>query len=157
MNQKITINLQHRNEIVCMGVGEENNIFAAGTQNHISLIDPRMRFPYHEIESLDEGHGVRSVEFHHQILSMGGGLGRISFYDTRINRYLDLDETKNKQYIQTGEGWLNRDLMYRYHFQGMDKHNAVYSHKYDPTGNRLLVAGGPLQLGLCGSYAAVWS
>jgi WD repeat-containing protein 40A len=116
-----------------------------------------MKASHENIQSLDNGYGVRSVQFNRQILSIGGGYGRISFYDMRMNRYLETSETSHTKYLQTSLGWLNRDTVYHHHFQGMEIRNAIYTHKYDPTGSRLLAAGGPLQLGLYGNYAAIWS
>lgn len=57
---------------------------------------------------------------------------------------------------QTGRGWLQRNETYQTYFAGTPVYNAVYTHQYDEQGDRLFVAGGPLQLGLCGGYAAVW-
>ena len=49
-----------------------------------------------------------------------------------------------------------RNDLYRTHFAGVDVSNAVYTLNYDLNGERLFVAGGPLQSGLCGSYAGMW-
>lgn len=46
--------------------------------------------------------------------------------------------------------------MYYEHFRNASIANAVYTHCYDSSGTRLFTGGGPLQFGLCGSYAAVW-
>jgi hypothetical protein len=37
-----------------------------------------------------------------------------------------------------------------------DNYHAIYSHSYDPTGTKLLTAGGPLTVNLYGHYVAVW-
>ncbi len=46
--------------------------------------------------------------------------------------------------------------MFLQNFQQYPVYNACYTHCYDASGTRLFAAGGPLQLGLCGSYAALW-
>lgn len=35
--------------------------------------------------------------------------------------------------------------------------NAIYCHAYNAGGNCLFTGGGPLQVGLFGCYAALWS
>ena len=49
------------------------------------------------------------------------------------------------------------DSIYREYFWDSDCYpNAVYTHCYDPTETKMFAAGGPLALGLYGSYSAVW-
>ena len=43
------------------------------------------------------------------------------------------------------------------HFAGYSIQNAIYTLSYDESGTKLFAGGGPLQLDLKGSYAAVWS
>jgi WD repeat-containing protein 40A len=50
-----------------------------------------------------------------------------------------------------------RNEVYHNYFWNVPIHNAIYTHCYDDTGERMFVAGGPLQLGLCGGYAAIWT
>ena len=38
----------------------------------------------------------------------------------------------------------------------LDRTHAIYSHCYDPSGTKLLTAGGPLTVGLHGHYASLW-
>jgi hypothetical protein len=167
------------------------------------------------IPSLDEGSGVRSILWQAHVLTIGGGAGRISFYDLRANGYLDLngdtredihnivvdpvpspvikkdekietvldtepmeDEGRmgvvperrlndpptstsalvgRREYFQTGAGYLDpegRELVAQ--IRGLNVRNAVYTMSHDDSGRRLLSAGGPLQLGLRGSYVALW-
>ncbi|KAG0015765.1 DDB1- and CUL4-associated factor 12-B, partial [Podila clonocystis] len=51
----------------------------------------------------------------------------------------------------------NRDTAYAGGITGISIRNAVYTLEYDSTGTQLFTAGGPLQLGLCGAYAGLWS
>ena len=46
--------------------------------------------------------------------------------------------------------------VYMEYFAGHDIKHAVYTHSYDPSHTKLLVAGGPLPYGLKGSYIALW-
>ena len=49
------------------------------------------------------------------------------------------------------------DDIYRDFFHHVvDLRHAIYTHRYNPSGTKLFVAGGPLPLGLYGSYAAFW-
>lgn len=77
-------------------------------------------------------------------------------------------------YLKNGRGWLSRDSDFETFFQGADINNAIYTLAYETEGsawghckynldwkvrasaNKLFVAGGPLQLSICGSYAAIW-
>ncbi|KAJ3193937.1 DDB1- and CUL4-associated factor 12 [Irineochytrium annulatum] len=177
-----SIDLAYKDETVCLGLDLSQNIYAVGSASHISLIDPRASKLVHFIESCDEKWGVRSMAVEHGMLTIGGGCGRISFYDLRAQGYLSLArrarnvgvaedevtrgrsapevpivvEGETRQFIESGRGWLNKDAFYMNHFRGTDIRNAVYTLSYDPSGVRLFAAGGPLQLNLCGSYAAIW-
>ena len=65
------------------------------SQGHVNLLDPRLSsrsaaHSVHEFVSLDESCGVRSLAWCQHILAVGGGKGRVGFYDLRAQRYLDL-------------------------------------------------------------------
>lgn len=50
-----------------------------------------------------------------------------------------------------------RDATYRDFFSGLpDPPNAIYTHCYSPGKSKLLLAGGPLPLGLHGNYCGIW-
>lgn len=234
MRPSSTIPLLYTNETVCMAVEEWRNLYAVGSQHHITLIDPRLGRFVRIVESCDEKFGVRSLAWQpnigglatgsslssninsrsslaagEPILAAGGGLGRLSFYDWRAGRYLQIDQSTSNQSLvvdqkrnsgssgsnnnssngqainedgdcgsynanvphgeilvrnplqyclQTGAGWLHRDRNY-YITESLGHRvaSAVYSLSYSPNGDgRLFAAGGPLQLGLKGSYAAIW-
>jgi len=78
--------------------------------------------------------GVRSLAFSHHLLSVGGGHGKIHFYDLRAGKYLEADHAASWQppggddrrqthkpkgrtmgnfFLQTGEGHLARNEIYR--------------------------------------------
>ncbi|KAI1297021.1 DDB1- and CUL4-associated factor 12 [Mortierella claussenii] len=151
--------LIHSIETVCLTANSEANLFAVGSQSHISVIDPRSTTIVHVAESCDEGWGVRSLDFKSHIITTGGGYGRIGYYDLRAQRYLDgFDNGESaKHYQEIGSGWLNRDTTYAVSISGVAIRNAIYALEYDSTGTRLFAAGGPLQLGLCGAYVGLWS
>jgi WD repeat-containing protein 40A len=195
-----SIPLIHTNETVCMALDEQHNLFAVGSQAHISIVDPRCSstFSYthpttatansnsrrgggvvHVIDSMDNGWGVRSLCLSNGMMTVGGGLGRVSFYDLKAQKYLSCDETavshsatamveeqeQQQQaqnsgdefsFLESGSGWLKHDSIYRNYFHGNSIRNAVYTLSYDPSGVRLFAAGGPLQLNLYGSYAGIW-
>lgn len=97
----------HTSETVCAAANTEANVFAVGSQSHISILDPRTSNIVRTIDSCDEGWGVRSLDFKSNILTTGGGYGRIGFYDLRAQRYLDGFGTEStKKYLEIGHGWL---------------------------------------------------
>ena len=78
------------------------------------------------------------------------------------SRALDMsprDEAESPRLaLEMGEGWLDREhRVFVDHFSAVDVSNACYAHAWDPTGTRLMVAGGPLAYGLRGCYIGVWS
>ena len=153
-----TVSLRYTSETVCMARDPVGRVVSVGSQSHISIIDPRVAKIVHTLESLDDGWGVRSMTIQNSLLSIGGGMGRISFYDLRAQRYIDWEtpEGPSEQFLESGRGWICRDQTYRRHFQGMTVSNAVYSLSYDDSFGKLFIAGGPLQLNLKGSYAGLW-
>lgn len=72
--------------------------------------------------------GVRSLAFSHHLLSLGGGQGKIHFYDLRAGRYLEAQcgdrwhcqrprgRPENIFCLETGEGHLARNDIYRWGF-----------------------------------------
>ncbi|KAI8806692.1 WD40-repeat-containing domain protein [Cladochytrium replicatum] len=201
--------LIYSSETVCVGLDAETHIYAIGSQSHVSFYDPRVGGSagegiVHVCDSLDEGWGVRCVKFRDGVAVIGGGLGRLSFYDMRMRGYLEWTpfstESKTVQtktvggiaseqrdatgssgivepvrqrvprptnYLNTGHGWLLRDPLYQSHFNGTDIRNAIYAIAFEEdlvragtrrggAGARLAVAGGPLQLNLCGSYCGLF-
>jgi DDB1- and CUL4-associated factor 12 len=153
-----SIPLFHTQETVSLGLDPKDHLVAVGSQGHISLIDSRISKIVHAFESLDEGWGVRSLFSHQNLLSIGGGFGRISFYDLRAKNYLfwntNLDGVQNS--LESGKGWIHKDVIYNRHFHGMKVRNAIYTMAYDQEHSRLFTAGGPLQLNLQGSYVGLW-
>ncbi len=51
-----------------------------------------------------------------------------------------------------------RDNTYRDFFSNLpEPPNAIYTHKYSPSKSKMLLAGGPLPLGLYGNYCSLWA
>ncbi|KAG0259067.1 DDB1- and CUL4-associated factor 12 [Mortierella polycephala] len=157
------LKLAQTSETVCLASNGDANLFAVGSLANISIIDPRSSSIVHEADSCDIERdvrwGVRSLDFKSHIITTGGGSGRIGYYDLRAQRYLDGFENgqSTTTFQEIGPGWMNRDTAYAVSIGGFMIRNAVYAMEYDSTGTRLFTAGGPLQLGLCGSYAGMWS
>lgn len=99
--------LKYTQETVCLTSNPDANLFAVGSQSHISVIDPRTPSIVHVADSCDEGWGVRSLDFKSHIITSGGGYGRVGFYDLRAQRYLDgFDDKSDRAYHEIGQGWL---------------------------------------------------
>ncbi|KAJ1504221.1 hypothetical protein HMI54_006345 [Coelomomyces lativittatus] len=148
--------LKYADETVCMGIDIQRQLVSIGSQEYISLFDLRSNQFVHHFESADDGWGVRSLAHNAHILASGGGMGRLAFYDLRAMAYLPIGE-KNQGFLEIqSEGYLNRDPTYMSHFHGTVVKHAIYTLSYCEDHCRLFTGGGPLQLGLCGSYMAVW-
>jgi hypothetical protein len=84
----------------------------------------------------------------------------VLFWELRAGKFLENSECENvprRASLQATRGHLEKDLSYYTHFSHMTHlPNAIYSHKYSPSGGSLFLGGGPLMVGLKGSYAAVW-
>jgi len=142
-----------KSEVVCISYSTEKNIIAVGSQNNVTLIDPRSQQAVLEISSSNFDWGVRSLNWRDFIISSGGGAGRISFFDIRFNKYI---QAGPKGFLEVTGGWLLHDAVYNTHFRGLEVPQAIYTHCFDPSGLRLFVGGGPLNLGLKGAHASLW-
>jgi WD repeat-containing protein 40A len=100
---------------LCMDVVNSNNnsangLYAVGSQSSVSLLDFRMhKACLHVFESLDETFGVRSLKFSNvkSLLTVGGGLGRIGFYDLRQCKYIEQsNHGRSRLYLRSGSGWV---------------------------------------------------
>jgi len=138
----------------------ERNICAVGGQKYISFIDSRVGKVVKSIESHDEEWGVRSICFNGNLLSSGGGLGRVSFYDICADGWLSLDSSSRSSsslpYVEVGRGYVDVSDHYVQMFTNVNRRMAIYTHHWDQSKTRLFMGGGPLLLGLKGCYAAMW-
>ncbi|CAI7861192.1 unnamed protein product [Closterium sp. NIES-53] len=151
-------------ELVCMAV--KSPLVAVGSQRFITFIDMRCGHVVKSIASADEGWGVRSLSFQDNVVTCGGGKGRLSFLDTRTQKYIRIREINDSGCTgenhmdtisySTGTGHVVKDQVYAEHFAGQDIKHAVYTHSQDFSRTSLLVAGGPLPYGLKGGYVGIW-
>ena len=145
-------------ENVCMKHNPEYNVFGIGSRQAVTLFDPREwgTDTGREVVSIDKSWGVRSIAYNEHILSLGTGRGNVYFFDLKAWKY-HTNEDEEPLALRTSEGWIRRDNNYYTYFNSLPKlPNAIYSHCYSPDNRKLYVAGGPLQLGLCGNYSSIW-
>ncbi|CAE1325030.1 DCAF12 [Acanthosepion pharaonis] len=152
--QVLQLSLPNFREPVCMTYCNERQVYAIGSQAHVTLIDTRLPQEVANIESKEGSSGIRSISFHHDVITLGTGLSVIIFLDMRTRKYLETPMKKHCQLI-VGEGWMNKDtnspLMHETYL------NSIYTHNYDDTGTRLFTAGGPMPSDVQGNYAGFWS
>ena len=70
--------------------------------------------------------------------------------------YIDEYVPPPKEYLQTGQGWVQENATFWEYFGGRPVQHACYAQAWDPSGTRLLTCGGPLAFGLTGGYMALW-
>jgi len=128
-------------ELVCMA-DDGNSSLAVGSQSSVTVVDQRTKKVVLSIPSHDSDWGVRSVTFFHHLITIGGGAGRVSFYDRRMNQPLLQQNHPRPVLLDTG------------HDQTLP--HAVYTHNFDPSGTRMFIGGGPLLNGYQGCYASFW-
>ncbi|KAI9220650.1 WD40-repeat-containing domain protein [Blastocladiella britannica] len=164
-------------ENVCMGSDPVRGVLSVGSQSHVSLLDARApvrtgryggdfstsgypeRVPpasraLHHFTSVDEGWGVRSLAHNRHVIAVGGGMGRLSFYDTRGMAYLPVGAGGDQRYMDVGQLQTGEDAPVR----GSSSAScmALYALSYNDDYTQLFTGGGPLQLGMRGAYCAVW-
>ncbi|XP_058951625.1 DDB1- and CUL4-associated factor 12-like [Pocillopora verrucosa] len=155
-----TYSLKYPMETVCLALERDNNLFAVGSQSHVSFYDPRSGTAVGYIGSRDPGAGVRSLSFRDLLLTVGTGCGSLFFFDMRAYKFLRNAES-TMICFKSGKGWLREEFQdplddYVLEHALVCRSNAVYTHCYDPTGTKLFAAGGPLSLVYYGNYAALW-
>ncbi|KAJ3168875.1 DDB1- and CUL4-associated factor 12 [Geranomyces variabilis] len=157
------IPLRYTEETCCLAMADRDTssvssspLYAVGSAYKVSVLDSRARETVLTFDSLDEGWGVRSLLFEDAVISIGGGKGRISFFDLRMPAYISWESARsdNERYLSTGAGYLERDNVIDETFEGGEFRNAVYV--LSRRNGRLFAAGGPLQMSLRGSYAGIW-
>jgi len=188
------VDIPNAREPVSMCQDDIHGLLAVGDVEYVTLIDMRtQQGVVKSFESLDDKWGVRSLAFNRHILTIGGGYGKITFFDMRMQGFVNMPKlpserpimsrTRNimqpeptqKQELETGFGWLKQDQTLLNNFGDRDIRHAVYTLEYDLTGTKMFTGGndiysellvrrtdfdgigGPLQIGLTGSYAALWT
>ena len=144
-------------------LNDRKGLLAVGSQEHVTLLDPRLSSAAsvaQEFPSQDQDWGVRSLSFQDHIVTCGGGLGRISFFDIRNKAFIPSSTTASTSFYSVSSGWLDESSpIYQTYFYGQHRlmPQAVYTLEYSPDDSRkLFTAGGPIQSSLRGCYAALW-
>ncbi|KAG2217205.1 hypothetical protein INT45_011643 [Circinella minor] len=166
------IKLWHTRELVCMApqqqgreLNDRKGLLAVGSQEHVTLLDPRLSSASstaQEFPSQDQDWGVRSLAFQEHIVTCGGGLGHVSFYDIRNKAFIPsfTTTTSSTSFCSVSSGWLDESSsIYQTYFYGQHRliPQAVYTLEYSPDDSgKLFTAGGPIQSSLRGCYAALW-
>ena len=89
-------------EMICSSISD--NLYTVGSQSHVTLFDNRVKDVVHTFDGKDEGWGIRSLIINDDLITIGGGKGRISFYDITARQYLPIQE---KEYHVSGDGWFD--------------------------------------------------
>jgi len=159
--QILSKQLPHKDENVCLSADEEGQLYAIGSKGHTDLIDSRTFQTVTKIMSGFNDCGIRSVSFKGQILTIGTGIGYMTFFDLRTNQYLESNTDNLLANLKATPGWVRTDEPYVHAIARnlrlpMSNGPAIYTHCYDSLGTRLFAAGGPYQSGLKGNYLALF-
>jgi len=136
-------------DLVALALDEMgSDAIAVGGRSEITFLDERTGGVQRRLQSVpNNGSGVRSLAFRGNLLSVGCGGGLLLLYDTR-------KEGSYLARLQLGAGHVRQGE------QLVATHNATkhaaYAQAWDPSGAALLVCGGPLQVGVSGSYLGLW-
>eukprot|EP00271_Cylindrocystis_brebissonii_P018422 TRINITY_DN519_c2_g1_i1.p1 TRINITY_DN519_c2_g1~~TRINITY_DN519_c2_g1_i1.p1 ORF type:complete len:406 (+),score=43.06 TRINITY_DN519_c2_g1_i1:493-1710(+) len=181
-----SVSLLDKRELVCLAVDE--SVVVVGAHASIAILDLRCHHctPMDLVKSAAQMWGVRSLSIKDSIVTCGAGKGRISFFDLRTKRHIQLRPAPTKKELEvrepdegqyesassywsrnssktvelichsTGKGTVDEGVLHNTPFQGQRIQHAVYAHEYDVTGTKLLAGGGPLPFGLKGCYLAIW-
>ena len=169
---KSSYDLTYTTELITLE-SDSNNLLYVGSRNHITKIDTRSKIETSFIPSLNNGWGVRCMHVSANILTIGGGIGRLAFYDLRASKYLNLPKATQKtsfkdlpplyssyceevDFHESGKGNIQRTFSFDSFYSNQDIKQGICTLGYNWDESKLFTGGGPLQLNLCGSYAAVW-
>ena len=127
---------------------------------HLTMVDPRVPdiTACQQILIPDLQSDVRSLSIRQHLITAGTGDGNIFFYDTR-------KPGEFCERLHSGPGWIRRDTNYNaavehhhlYAGSSGPRDQGIYTHAYSKSGDVLFTGGGPLRLGMTGSYGALWS
>lgn len=139
-------------------------IVAVGSRTHVGLVDFRQKKLYASVAlPFGDFNSVRSLSFtptstSQTMLTIGGGRGNIYFYDERSRKYL-MNEYGLRHQLENNKACVQLSDSFVFDSEWAQEYllPAILCHQWDPTGTRLLVAGGPLQAVLQGFFAGVWS
>jgi WD repeat-containing protein 40A len=93
-----SLQLAYQQETCCMALKEDDpHYIAIGSNKYVSFMDIRAPDSTLAIPSVDEMWGVRSLSFNGNIATVGGGKGRVSFFDLRARKYLSLCQEESHE------------------------------------------------------------
>ena len=104
--------LPYSAENVCLEVEPEiaTQLYVVGSRSHVTFIDGRHPHqPAGFLKSPDRDCGVRSLNFNHELLSIGTGAGNLFFYDLRAGSFLSSPSSQQHHKLHTSPGWLVRN------------------------------------------------
>lgn len=136
-----------REDLIALESDKLYGLVAVGGRELVSFFDPRQEAVVHSERSPNRSMGVRSIGFRGNLMTVGGGMGRLSFYDLVAGAWMRFED--NKCYRS-----LRRQLLVPAGRQ--EEYQAVYAHNWDRDGARLFVGGGPLLLQEIGAHASIW-
>jgi WD40 repeat protein len=149
----------NKEECVVMKLNKEKNILAIGECDVISFYDNRSHKYIMSIPTFNETYGVRSLEWiDGNILSIGGGNGRLSFFDNRKDNGFIKKHDKN--FYSVNSGWMKKDETYN--FLNEVSHNddykniSIFTHKFNHLNKKIFVGGGPTCSGVTGSFIEIF-
>ncbi|KAG2182981.1 hypothetical protein INT44_005962 [Umbelopsis vinacea] len=142
-------------EAVCMAGNMQNATVAIGSQAHVAIMDARSGSSVHTFQSVNDYTGVRSLDYCDYIITSGGGMGHIGWYDLRAQRYLKID---GQDFRSASAGWfaVENDLQNSSGGWHGNPTKAIYTLKYNHQRTKLFAAGGPLEANIKGASAGVW-
>lgn len=140
----------------CVVSNLNDNLFTIGSNDVVTFFDTRIKEQILEIPNMNGLMGTRSLEWYdNNVLSIGGGLNHLSFFDIRINRGFIKFETQPKIY-NIDKGWIREDALYeQINNYGDNSQVAIYTHSYNRYKNKIFAAGGPTAYGLFGSHITI--
>eukprot|EP00951_Prasinocladus_malaysianus_P025496 scaffold223663_cov40-Prasinocladus_malaysianus.AAC.2 len=100
------IKLEHDDELVCLV--HKENLIGVGSQNYVMLADPRSSTSsVQNVPALERNQSIRSITIENNLLTVGSGFGKISFYDLRAGKFMEWqDKSSSRQTLDMGQGWL---------------------------------------------------
>ena len=156
-------------ELVCLSV--RRTLIAVGSQSHLLLVDTRVGGTVKCVTAMhSDDCGIRSLCLLEDVLSLGSGMGGLSFFDLRRDAFLRVDggdpEGRPGPWPGGGEGRrhpyclaLNQTSMEDADdtYARERRRPACLCHSWDPSATRIFAAGGPISYHNTGCYAAVWA
>ncbi|XP_018019447.1 DDB1- and CUL4-associated factor 12 homolog isoform X2 [Hyalella azteca] len=154
--QKMSRKLPHAMENVCLTQMKDSSLYAVGSKSHFTLLDPRTLHYVKKVSARINGCSVKSLSFHHDILTVGTAVGAILFYDMRAGKYMESTMNSGRAVmLKCSRGFVHLEEA-AMEMPNIDYSPTVYTHCYDQSGTRLFAAGGPLSVTVRGHYAAIW-